>query len=432
MADSPVGDGSTKSLNIDDLPDEILEKIFRRLECPSAVRCMSVSKRWYNLISSPHFICGLISHHHRHSQVQKQLDSQVLLFSPEESQFNSKAPTSEAEQIIFLKQLDSSVPFTIENTLINPKAASEAEPIVRKFLLGLLKDYRVLGESNGWLCCTKHHGPANVYYICNPLTKHWLQLPPAPSWSRILSLGFLCDPCYQINEETHAVALNYKCRFGIVRILRVSYGLKRVEVFSSSTGRWSETESSFSNSEWYPFKEHAVAFDGKLHFLGRRILSIDPFENIETCITSKSNFIGLPEVVNPLDLLITSSGSLGIVDQIHGEVKIWELKDHKEGTWSLEERKDAQKIAVNLRQVDPTSPTHDIFAMLNSITATHSRIVLFHYDDILASYKLHVKLDVDNIGFAEPCSRYLCIKVSPMVLPWWPGPALNYPRNPSS
>ncbi|KAI4332678.1 hypothetical protein L6164_017568 [Bauhinia variegata] len=387
---------SSMQSNINDLPDELLEEIFCRLECPSAVRCKSVSKRWYALVSNPSFIRNLISHHHRLSQMQKEHNSQVL-FSPAESLLNPKAPTL------------------------------EAEAITRRFLLGFLEDYYVLGESNGWLCCNKRRNTSNIY-ICNPVTNFWLKLPPAPSSrARNLGFGFLCDPYYHIDGQTHVVTLNAECRFVVVRFVGLEFHLDRqiVEVFSSSTGRWSN----LSLPAFFIKSRRAVAFDGKLHFLGpARILRFDPFKNSETCITSQCNFINLPEdCISPRELLITPSGSLGII-QILEEADIWELKEE---TWCLLEKKNVEEIAQNFKEAYAILPRIDIFTLLSSIATVHSKFVICYKDYKIACYKLHDgTLTTGRIG--KPHKSYIWISVFPTVLPWWQGPPLNYPRIPSS
>ncbi|KAI4332679.1 hypothetical protein L6164_017569 [Bauhinia variegata] len=272
---------SSRELNINDLPDELLEEILCHLECPSAVRCKSVGKRWYALISHPNFIRSLINRHHRLSQMQKEHNSQVP-FSPAEPLINPKAPTL------------------------------EAEAITRRFFAGFLKDYYVLGESNAWLRCNKRCNTSNIY-ICNPVTNYWLKLPPAPSSpARNLGFGFLSDPYYYIDGETLVVTLNAECSFVVVRFVGLEFRRESpiMEVFSSSTGRWRNLSLSRLPIKFPIKSRRAVAFDGKLHFWGfDRILRFDPFKNSETCITSHCNFIDFPEdCISPRELLITPSG----------------------------------------------------------------------------------------------------------------------------
>ncbi|KAI4332680.1 hypothetical protein L6164_017570 [Bauhinia variegata] len=392
-----MANSSSRQSNINDLPDELLEEIFCRLECPSAVRCKSVRKRWYALISSPDFIRSHISHQHRLSQMQKQRHSQVL-FSSAESPLNPMAPTL------------------------------EAEAITRRFLLGFLKDHKILGESNGWLCCNKRHYP-NIYYICNPVTNYWLELPPAPSNSRVCcwGFGFLCDPYYHIDDETHVVTLNAECRFVVVRFARHAGELEsqRVEIFTSCTGRWSN----LTLSVVFPVTtSNALAFHGKLYFLGeKKILKFDPFN--ETCTTSNCNFIDLPKMC-PWELVITSSGSLGILEILPSKAEIWELNNK---TWSLRETKDLEEIAKNFREAYTNLPTSDIFTLLSSIAADHTKVVICYDDYNLASYKLHeLWFTIYDMGNPAPATDYLWINVFPVVHPLWQGAPLNYPRIPSS
>uniref|UniRef100_A0A2N9J502 F-box domain-containing protein n=1 Tax=Fagus sylvatica TaxID=28930 RepID=A0A2N9J502_FAGSY len=61
--------------NIDELPDDLLCEILKRLPSSQWVlQCKSVSKRWYSLISDPCFIRSFIHHRHCHQFSEQQFN----------------------------------------------------------------------------------------------------------------------------------------------------------------------------------------------------------------------------------------------------------------------------------------------------------------------------------------------------------------------
>ncbi|CAL8145799.1 unnamed protein product [Prunus armeniaca] len=39
------------------------------------------------------------------------------------------------------------------------------------------------------------------YYICNPYTRQWDALPPAPRCHEEVRVGFICEPYYYNNDK---------------------------------------------------------------------------------------------------------------------------------------------------------------------------------------------------------------------------------------
>ncbi|XP_068308747.1 uncharacterized protein [Pyrus communis] len=75
------------------------------------------------------------------------------------------------------------------------------------------------------------------YYLCNPHTKRWVGLPPAPQWRGLVQVGFLCDAYY---------------RYVVERITHTyDPGHFKVEIFSSKTGEWRKSVLSYSETKDY-------------------------------------------------------------------------------------------------------------------------------------------------------------------------------------
>ncbi|KAL6210539.1 hypothetical protein ACLB2K_015771 [Fragaria x ananassa] len=155
------------------------------------------------------------------------------------------------------------------------------------------------------LCCaTKSY--QFYYYICNPLTKQWIALPPVPNVIESkVPVGFICEPCYDHGreEQSSIMKLNagYRCR--VVRILPNTTQKPEldlfntsqqpelgffVEIFSSETGEWREYQlpadlTGIGKFGWFIAWRPGVACKGKLYWYndGDFTLELDPF-NIST------------------------------------------------------------------------------------------------------------------------------------------------------
>lgn len=70
------------------------------------------------------------------------------------------------------------------------------------------------------LCCTMEYKHRD-YNICNPYTKQWVVLPPAPRSHKTVKVGFIFDPyCFKGTNTTGSsdmmINAEYRCR--VVRI----------------------------------------------------------------------------------------------------------------------------------------------------------------------------------------------------------------------
>ncbi|KAI4335031.1 hypothetical protein L6164_013717 [Bauhinia variegata] len=417
---------NSSETNINDLPDELLEEILHRLQCVSAVRCKSVTKRWHAIIDNPNFILRVISRQHRLSEKLKHLDHLSFIFSPQNAIFFPKEPPLELEQI------------------------------VRKFALGFLSQFEVMGESNGWLLCTKHKiFEKSIYYLFNPLTNYCLELPPAPtskSWRQVV-VGFICDPYYQTDSETGNVTFNSQCRFEVVCIPRFSYPFKefKVEVFSSTIGKWSELVlSSPMGFRFCGIRTRGVAFDGKLFFLGsRKVLVYNPYNigkgnGVTSLHRIQCDCFYVPDSAHlevNMGCLGPSCGSLQISQILNKpydhalSITIWELEDYKKGSWSF-----LHKIYLNeITQVPREGPSDFISPQqLSRKNLKRScRMVAFHpynsdtvyleYHNRIASCNIWTRtLEVVGSGGYDV---YTWRNVFPLALPCWPAPAPAFSQN---
>ncbi|XP_027368725.1 uncharacterized protein LOC113874709 [Abrus precatorius] len=268
---------------MDNLSDDILVEIWSRVPCKVAVRCKSISKRFLSFISQANFIERFIDHHHTLLQQMKEEDH--------EKQYYFNFVSRGIFLILFLPTIHLSNLQTQNQLYLGPQfdpydVTKEDPPSTR-----------ILGCSNGLLLCKKSEQD-RIYYVCNPITKDYVHLPPLPPFTgqnrrdRVLE-GFLCEPYYRVEGDRVKVNVNRASpRFRVVRIPCFDgtandflYGVTKYEfevvVFSSETGQWStkivSCPSGFTQTNvWVP----AVAHKGRLYFMGKTSLLVyDPFSN---------------------------------------------------------------------------------------------------------------------------------------------------------
>ncbi|KAL6282196.1 hypothetical protein ACE6H2_013125 [Prunus campanulata] len=166
---------SLNMLNLDDLPDIVLIEIICRLPRESAVVCRCVSKRWFSLLSSNtyflrRFLCV-------QSENQKPISGTVIFTNPRQpGKFFSSEPPERKLSLSFLPCFQGSV------------SSSNTQPIV-------------VGAYNDLVLCCPTMSFQRDYYICNPYTRQWDALPPAPRCHEEVRVGFISEPYYYNNDK---------------------------------------------------------------------------------------------------------------------------------------------------------------------------------------------------------------------------------------
>ncbi|KAL6208585.1 hypothetical protein ACLB2K_019534 [Fragaria x ananassa] len=235
-----------KTTTIDDLPDLVLVEILCRLLyiVKLVVQCKCVSRRWFTLISDSYFISRFLCQH----RMQEASPTTYVMLPRKDN------------KIIPLTSSSSNFPSTLSFSFL-PCFES---PIVEATFEDLV------------LCCaTKSY--QYYYYICNPLTKQWIALPPVPNVIESkVPVGFICEPYYDHGreEQSSIVKLNagYRCR--VVRILPNTTHQPElgffVEIFSSETGEWREYQlpdlTGVGKFGWFIAWRPGVACKGKLYW----------------------------------------------------------------------------------------------------------------------------------------------------------------------
>ncbi|XP_026439730.1 putative F-box protein At3g23950 [Papaver somniferum] len=131
------------------------------------------------------------------------------------------------------------------------------------FSMGFLKQEQVylfiVGSSNGLVLCTASKMLTDMYYVCNPLTKKWVLLPPPLIQHIWVATGFICnDECVSSSSR---ISTSYK----VIRIpINMEASKFKVEIFSSDLGKWNVYDVSYPlDATWgYSFNEKLVTHNG--------------------------------------------------------------------------------------------------------------------------------------------------------------------------
>lgn len=319
---------SVSSSVIDKLTDELLIETLIRLPIKPANLCKCVSTRFRSLISSSYFVRCYTNHH--------QINNSFALYYQSKPTFhNMIRPSLMAIDLAFGFPIFESPGFTL--SFLSSSEQQNQETL------------QYLSSNNGLiLCCATLRRPI-VYFVCNPLTKQWIPLPPPPSNVKTVYIGFICKPQYSCNEDEQGIKTSFK----VVRIEVVNCespkqlsGTLKLEIFCSVSGKWTEEffmSSSTSDHElfygWNYRCPSAVVCDGLLHWdtlSNSGIFTYDPSNG--ECRT-----IELPrEIRKPVwafkYCLGESGGRLRYANFSWDDTnyRVWELKDFGNGgEWLL-------------------------------------------------------------------------------------------------
>lgn len=233
---------STYTRSLDDLDPNLVVEILLRLPHKYVICCKCVSKKWLYLITSPNFV----SHF---SSMKKEL--WTFMYPPDEQRCALSATSK-------------------DSIFEGPR-----------FSLNFLPCYTVQSQGNEPICvvktfndlflCCKRKRFQWVYYICNPLTKQWVALPPSRYCYENVCVNFTCYKKDSTTQQPNGVAFNTQYWCKVVKIFKNDRTNKLdLEIFSSKTGQWIEKKVLVSNANnGYGCTIHdAITFDGKLILFG--------------------------------------------------------------------------------------------------------------------------------------------------------------------
>ncbi|XP_056694023.1 F-box protein At5g49610-like [Spinacia oleracea] len=302
------------------LNDSLLIEILQRLPCNSVLRAKSVCKHWFSLLSDPYFHRTFVRYHEQHA-----------------------LPFTLVYEFHFWRRCLSDHLHHNFHTVSDHKNFQ-----LRGFHLGFLPCFQPWESHPIWVvashkdllvCChLKISLLQGVYYICNPLTKQWLDLPPSPGHHRV------ADTAVSFITSEKSVSLN---SFKLVQIPKLdschsNSNCFEVNMFCSEEGEWRKFKitSPRSFTRTWQFRPESITFKNKFHWLvnSSNVVVVDPFE-----ITSGfCQVIGLPADLNPdIGICLGSCHDNLRVCQIsrgwsNCELIVWKLLDYVTGNWDLE------------------------------------------------------------------------------------------------
>nr|GLL38945.1 F-box protein At5g49610-like [Ipomoea trifida] len=196
------------------------------------------------------------------------------------------------------------------------------------------------------------------YYVCNPLTKQWAALPPAPQFQVNfrsdlgISTGFLCVPAPCSLCSTQCIVGDNNNNFMVVRICFVPSSIHshfnfKAQLFLSEEGEWKSVVVSSPRAVRFRLcsSPTLVPYKGMLHWLiSGFVLVYDPYNCPERFCRvidtppdihmpvgeekRRSQILGLFQNC----LRVTDLWGIGLQDPVY---YIWELEDYNMGKWSL-------------------------------------------------------------------------------------------------
>lgn len=398
-------------MHINNLPDNLLIEILKRLPCQVVLRSESVCKRWLSLISDPFFVRCFI-HHHRGS-------------------------------------IDHSLPFTLVHQFyywhhhITETASRKIHlvsehPILqsRDLLLDFLPCFqhpdpwpiRIVASHGDLVVCHDnklYSSHQSMYYVCNLLTRQWCALPP------ILGRHVEDDMAIGLvtyDGENHLLPL---FQYKVVRILKVGTCSNDliVETFSSDTGEWNESLLSCPQSiqRFWQFRTSAVTLNNALHWIingnnGETIVVFDPFRSInDQCWLIDPPLELKFEMAHVCLGICRERLRVSTIKGVHPNrmLKVWELQDYGKANWTL-------KYRICLKEMVFVSDCE--FDMLEFST---NLVLSFHPNDEDVVYlrchnhimKCHVRkgtLEVVSKCLGDPTFVIRTLTVFPLLHPCWP------------
>ncbi|XP_059642210.1 F-box protein At5g03970-like isoform X2 [Cornus florida] len=407
---SPSSSFTTNS-PFDKLSHELFVEILQRLTLKLIHLCKCVSKRWYDFISTPHFA---LCYAHNCSSLMPPF-ALFYQYNDGAVQLASEAPVFESRGFS-LNFLPSSNP---PPTSSSSSSSDQPEPV----------PIRYLASSNGLVFCSPTSTFQRVYYVCNPLTMHWVELPPPPTCEERVITGFVCKSSYSFDSTTCTTS------FRVVRIHQFekpqypnppprSANLK-LDIFSSDTWKWTEIILSTWGRNFIMSHDlsNAVVCNGILHWLflyNGKIFAYDPFNNTDQFRTIRQPKDKFPTAYERH--LGECQGHLRYIDHYCSILNIWELKDNNGLEWSLVHN-------VVLKRMEPG---YSLFRV--KILPLHSLdgdIIYLHVDNrhcgiLLCNMRTRTLKDACCFN---SFAWFWHSMAFPFVLPWWPTPLPQFQQN---
>ncbi|GAB4858518.1 hypothetical protein Ancab_009994 [Ancistrocladus abbreviatus] len=258
----------------DVLFDDLLVEILHRLPGKLVAQCKLVCKRWLSIVSSSYFLHCIIMCYDN-----EKVEKLRAICGGKQMLMASKKPGSKLS-LDFL-----------------PCFAQGQD----------LEDFKIVGSSGGLLLCCIGQFYPSIYYVYNPLTKKWVELPSPPG---------SCEIVVHVANSSEVI-------FELV-----------VEIFSSETRQWTKHIVSFPQGYTSTNCHPILFFNTKMYWLAQQgVVIYDPnHKRINGVVTDPTDKVQGEGV----KCLRQCSGSLWLHQQIYWDLYIWQAKceDNNLVNWS--------------------------------------------------------------------------------------------------
>ncbi|KAL3651469.1 U3 snoRNP protein [Castilleja foliolosa] len=201
--------------------DDILLEIFIRIpDCRSAILCSSVSQRWHSLISNPRFIPRFVSQHHQ-NQAHYPLPYTIIFRKCEMLSFRSALNFQPICKL-----------FSENSMFLHGKSRNSS------YLDFLPSPMVIRASCNDLLLLTPGSASSSVFYVCNPVTKQFYELPQ----------NHWLSGRRKIRVDRYALVRNpeYECHFKVLLFHTPHHPfldespntIQDVTIYCSKLGKW--------------------------------------------------------------------------------------------------------------------------------------------------------------------------------------------------
>ncbi|XP_027155888.1 putative F-box/kelch-repeat protein At4g22430 [Coffea eugenioides] len=378
------------------IPESVVIELLIRLPMKCVFRCKCVCKQWRSVIDAPSFGLAFVS---RIASPSAQPKLWTLLYK-----------CIHADEIHhehgFFRNLFSNDVGLACLTKSDLPASAQAHGTEAYGIL----DYIIAMDGNGLLLCGSNCGwHLGRYYILNPITKQYVEIPPSKRPFPYCCVGFISQ---MVGEKPASSSLIY---------------------FSSETGEWRDIDIPLQQVlQLLPLRKMPVVLKEILHFMDRElgILAYDPYKGPHSC-----RIIELPgdidrewskRVDEKTILFDVHRGHLRFFAASNAyndglRISMWTLSDYDEGHWLLEHRISLSELACDISFPDSPYLVPITFHPFDSDTVYlgYGRSIL-SYDFLsqqLRELDNNVTLQTDNVTLKKDIHWYLVYR---FALPLWP------------
>ncbi|XP_060186993.1 F-box protein CPR1-like isoform X1 [Lycium barbarum] len=340
------------------LPQELMLDIFTRLPIKSILRCTSLCKSWYSLLTSSNFIS---------MHLNRKQDEHILVrhFSrnPEKEIYSLFCDNENLDQYA---QYD--LPFNCSNFFFN-----------------------IVGSCNGIFCLNDEMSFCSAFYLWNPSIRKSVKLPN-PTFradgSFDPTLGFGFDP----------VTNDYK----VVKVLHTTYGMPpTAELYKLSTGVWKDI-SHVALSHVFFSRAPRVYLNRASHWVASRweegsirsvIVSFDMHDETFSVIMLPSLVSEIKQYCEGTNLFVLDESLCLVNYNYDGTIDMWMMKEYGEAeSW-------VKQYNISSRRI-PYQPEVSHYLIKLIATRKNGEMLWAENDGLLLSVD-HANQKIKDLGVRD-------------------------------